>query len=270
MHHRLHLGHRPRLGAVPGGIEAGHFGEDIGKARGALEQLAPRLEGPRADGRLGEMVDNDGQVRVALAQLRHVLEMPGQHGHEVERHLRRLQHAQARRHFGAEHPVGVGAHVDAVAHAGETVPAHQLVEHLLSPCGVVQREPRHHTGHLSVLVGDLEHGLVVLGEVAALDHHRRLDAGGVQVRVQIGETVLSVELGEHGLEPRVVEPARVPEMLVGIDNGQRRTSATRRGPPGGVSPGRVRHGRVSHGGTLRPWSATTPLREKSAASAAWA
>jgi hypothetical protein len=110
---------------------------------------------------VGQVIEDHPQRGVPLGERRHVTQVPGQHGDDVERDAAALEQRQPFPHLRAEQPVWVGLVVDEVADAGEARPFAQLAEargRLVRP---VQRDPAHHSGDLGVRRRDLEHRLGV-------------------------------------------------------------------------------------------------------------
>ena len=109
MDNRAQVLNRPWVAIVARRVEAGNLGVDVGVPCRASDQGPPLLALTRRYRGFGQMVDDDGELRVALANGRDVFEVAGQHRNEVERDMRRLQRTKACTHIVAEDPIRVGA-----------------------------------------------------------------------------------------------------------------------------------------------------------------
>ena len=203
-----------------GGVEPRHLRVHAGILGGARDEAPPRLVARGLDGRLGQVVDDHPQVRVAFRQGRDVLKMPRQDGDDIERDIVRGQDIQRRAHVRPEEPVRVGLRVDEVADAGEGRVGAQDGQPLCDRGRIVERHPSDDRGDLRVARRDLEHVGRVGGVVRRLDEHRALHARRREQWRQLRELDGAVDGPEVRAEPVVRGPGRIPEMLVRVDDGQ--------------------------------------------------
>src|SRR5207245_1053140 len=98
-------------------------------------------------------------------------------------------------------------------------------------------DPTHDPGDESCLRGDRKELPCLVHARAGLDEHRALDAAGSKVGSEVLRPKRPANGGELIRHPRVVGPARVPEMVMGIDDQTHREAAgSGTGASGGSSP----------------------------------
>jgi hypothetical protein len=165
------------------------------------------------------VVQDHPQRGVPLGEHRHVAQVPGQHGDDVERDAAALEQRQPFPHLRTQQPVGVGLVVDEGADAGEARPRPQPGElggRLVRP---VQRHPGHHAGDLGVRRRDFEHRLGVRGGVVRLDQDSPVHSGRGGPAPEVLEAERPVDGGVlRPLQPLVTQPFGIPQVQVRVDH----------------------------------------------------
>ena len=174
------------------------------------------------DGRLGEVVDDDGQVRTGARQRRHVPQVQGVDGHDLVDEAALLEDLEPVDDGRADQPVRVGLLVVEMADAlelriGQVALVEDARRRAWSSRGTQPTTAPIH----SCAAAWREHRVGVLERVGRLHQDGALDAGRTQLGLQLGGREGAVDGPVVRHQPGVRDLLEVPEVLVAIDDHAR-------------------------------------------------
>ena len=185
------------------------------------------------------MVDDHAQTGMPRGEDRHELEVPRQHGHDIEGHAALLEHTEGFVDIGTQQPVRIRLVVDEVAHSDHQRVPRPFVEGRRRRGRIIERGVADDPDDLRVGRGGRAHQGGVLGVVRRLHLDGEVDACRTQLGREVVERHRDIDRREVRSEPVVLGRRRIPDVLMRVDNGEGHFVSVCSGRQDRGAPGRL-------------------------------